>query len=119
VIVRLIGLCLLVLSAWPASAEVRLEGAPQAAAKWTRSAGAGRFVRAAVGTLGVNESEREAGAPAFAAADADEPKTLGDPDTRGYFIRTRWVADGRQACSPHAPRSHRACAAPPTGPPAG
>ena len=124
-IARLLGLCVLLLAAWPAAADVRGAGvaqatavqaaAPQAA---TAQAGAkhGRLLPSLIRTSGCDESEREG--PAFGYADADDP----EPDA-APAASDRLPAQRVSAILPRgridAPPRHRPCAAPPRGPPAG
>jgi hypothetical protein len=119
VIARLLGLFLVVLAAWPASAEVRVEGVAQAAAKRTHAPGLVRFITRA-GDRDEGEREPPRG-PAFAAepADADQPETVTSPAAWADFLPARDAPDAAPSRPSFAPWSHRACAAPPTGPPAG
>jgi hypothetical protein len=110
VIARLVGLCLLVLAAWPASAEVRAEGL-----------GTARLVATPAAAPDFDEREgRPPHAPTFAAgrADADEPEPIAGPDGRADLLPARSAPTSEPSRPLRAPLSHRACAAPPTGPPA-
>jgi hypothetical protein len=111
VITRLIGLCLLILATWPAGADVRAEGLSVS-----------RLITIQAEPLDLGERERvPPSAPAFAAgrADADEPKLLATPTARPESIPARCTPEITRSRPLCAPLSHRPCAAPPTGPPAG
>jgi hypothetical protein len=110
VIARLLGLCLLLLAAWPASGEVR-----------AHDSGLSRLMARAAAALDLGEREPSLPPPAALAAgraDADDP----EPDAAaGARVEPAWLragAHGALLARAHAARRHRACAAPPTGPPA-
>jgi hypothetical protein len=108
-IARLLGLWVLVLAAWPAGADLRAEGF-----------GVGRL--AATPAEAPDFAERKGTpphAPIFAPgrADADEPEPIAGPEGRADLPPARYAPTSAPARPLRAPLSHRACAAPPTGPP--
>lgn len=122
VIARFVGLCVLLLAAWPAAADVRVAGvapavtvetaAPHAAAA---QAGAkhGRLLPGLPKTY--DESERDT--PAFGYADADDPEPDAAPAGSDRLPPQRVSAILARGVVDATPR-HRVCAAPPRGPPA-
>jgi hypothetical protein len=118
VIARLFGLLLFLVAAWPAVAHVRAEGVVQAAqgaathriAKWGSVPG-----RRSGSPNTYDESERDT--RAFGYADADDPETDAGPVASDRPPAHR-VAERLLRGLVDAPPRHRACAAPPRGPPA-
>jgi hypothetical protein len=110
-IARLLGLCVLVLAAWPAGAELRAEGF-----------GVSRLIAIPAEAPDFDHRDgRPPHGPTVAAgrADADEPEPIAPQEARTDPIPAQWITEGCQAREWSTPLSHRACAAPPTGPPAG
>jgi hypothetical protein len=123
VIARLLALCVLLLAAWPAAADVRVDGVAQAvaaqaaatpgAAKWGHVPGPGRLP-GSLKTSGRDETERDA--PALGYADADDPEPTAAPVASDRLPAQRVTAI--LPCDPlDTPARHRPCAAPPRGPP--
>jgi hypothetical protein len=122
VIARLIGLCLLVLAAVPASADVRLEGPTPSFGKGVPGHGIGHLLPRPAGPADLDQSEREPPTdPTFAAgrADTDQPEPAPVPFVAVSLVPARGAAQVASARLLRTPPSHRACAAPPRGPPAG
>ena len=115
VIARLLGLCVLLLAAWPAAAHVRVEVVAaygtQTTAKGGHVPGPGR--RSGSSTT-YDEGERDA--PACGYADADDPEPDAAPVARDRLPTHRVTARLSRGLVDAPPR-HRACAAPPRGPP--
>jgi hypothetical protein len=108
-IARLLGLCVLVLAAWPAGADLRGEGL-----------GVGRLAATPAEARDFDQREgRPLHAPTFAAgrADADEPEPIAGPEGRADLVPARSTSTSESSRPLRAPLSHRACAAPATGPP--
>jgi hypothetical protein len=119
VIARLLGLCVLLLAAWPAAADVRVEGGAQAAQgaaapatkKWGHVPGPGRISGS---PKTYDETERDAPAFGYVAADDSEPTAAPVASDRLPVQRVSAILP----CGPlETPPRHRPCAAPPRGPP--
>lgn len=122
-IARLLALCVLLFAAWPAAADVRVEGVAQVmaargaatlgAAKWGHVPGPGRLP-GSLKPSGCDENEPDA--PAFGYADADDPEPDAAPVASDRLPTHRVTARLSRGLV-RAPARHRPCAAPPRGPP--
>src|SRR5262245_27790089 len=111
VIARLLGLCLLVLAAVPASADVRLEGPAPSSGKTTPAPGVGHVLPRPAGPDDLDQSEREPPvdqAVAVGSADTDQPERVAVPLATSDQVPALRAGRTAQAQPVRAPPSHRA-----------